>query len=241
MAAHHRHHALDIDTDDPYSLQSGYRSSVGAPSDVGTGLEAPTMDARAPSYRSHVSVDVAQDEPKPEYEEREGQGFAYASDEKGGYAYVGGDFTDEKTPQPGTFEEGSSYESIDVGAPRIRRTAPEEDDRSPTLAGSEEGAKRMSVMSGGYPTPGTPQNPHWGAPPEGRALRRNRTKKRVALTRGNLVIDRPIPNRLLSFLPRRGEEEFEMMRYTAVTCDVRPLPAPVCRRRALTLRAARRL
>lgn len=65
----------------------------------------------------------------------------------------------------------------------------------------------------------TPANPHWGPAPLGRALRRNRTRKRVALTNGHLVIDRPIPARLLSFLPRRGEEEFEMMSYTAATCD----------------------
>jgi len=38
-----------------------------------------------------------------------------------------------------------------------------------------------------------------------------------------LVIERPIPARLLSFLPRRGEEEFEIMSYTAATCDVRLL------------------
>jgi len=68
-----------------------------------------------------------------------------------------------------------------------------------------------------------PANPHWGPAPAGRALRRNRTRKRVALTDGNLVIERPIPARLLSFLPRRGEEEFEIMSYTAATCDVRLL------------------
>ncbi|PLW17349.1 hypothetical protein PCANC_14075 [Puccinia coronata f. sp. avenae] len=66
---------------------------------------------------------------------------------------------------------------------------------------------------------GAPLNPHWGPAPAGRALRRNRTRKRVALTNGNLVIERPIPGRLLGFLPRRGEEEFEIMSYTAATCD----------------------
>jgi hypothetical protein len=70
---------------------------------------------------------------------------------------------------------------------------------------------------------GAPSNPHWGPAPAGRALRRNRTRKRVALTNGNLVIERPIPGRLLGFLPRRGEEEFEIMSYTAATCDVRLL------------------
>ncbi|KAG0144693.1 hypothetical protein CROQUDRAFT_659643 [Cronartium quercuum f. sp. fusiforme G11] len=72
-------------------------------------------------------------------------------------------------------------------------------------------------------------NPHWGPAPTGRAIRRNRTKKRVALTNGHLVIDRPIPARLLGFLPRRGEEEFEMMSYTAATCDIENI-AHLCTR-----------
>ncbi|KAH8925578.1 glycosyltransferase family 2 protein [Atractiella rhizophila] len=50
-------------------------------------------------------------------------------------------------------------------------------------------------------------------------LRRNKTKKRIALTDGNLIMDLPIPTRLAGFLPRKGEEEFTTMRYTAATCD----------------------
>ncbi|CAH7686544.1 chitin synthase [Phakopsora pachyrhizi] len=78
------------------------------------------------------------------------------------------------------------------------------------------------------------ENPHWGPAPAGRALRRNRTRRRVSLTNGNLVIERPIPARLLSFLPRRGEEEFEMMSYTAATCDPDDFEAE-----SYTLRAAK--
>ncbi len=48
---------------------------------------------------------------------------------------------------------------------------------------------------------------HFGLPPEGRVTRRHKTKKRVVLTAGNLVLDLKIPTRLESFLPVKGEPE----------------------------------
>ncbi|QRW21366.1 chitin synthase [Rhizoctonia solani] len=56
-----------------------------------------------------------------------------------------------------------------------------------------------------------------GPAPEGRMMRRHKTKKRVPLTAGHLVIELPIPDRLV--LPKRGTEEMMTTRYTAVTCD----------------------
>ncbi|KAG8694636.1 Chitin synthase, class 3 [Ceratobasidium sp. 394] len=58
---------------------------------------------------------------------------------------------------------------------------------------------------------------HFGPAPEGRMKRRDKTKKRVPLTAGNLVVDLNIPERLV--LPKRGSEEMMKTRYTAVTCD----------------------
>ncbi|KAF8678347.1 Chitin synthase [Rhizoctonia solani] len=58
---------------------------------------------------------------------------------------------------------------------------------------------------------------HFGPAPEGRMMRRHKTKKRVPLTAGHLVIELPIPDRLV--LPKRGTEEMMTTRYTAVTCD----------------------
>ncbi|KAH7339466.1 chitin synthase-domain-containing protein [Rhizoctonia solani] len=58
---------------------------------------------------------------------------------------------------------------------------------------------------------------HFGPAPEGRMIRRHKTKKRVPLTAGNLVMELPIPDRLV--LPKRGTEEMMTTRYTAVTCD----------------------
>lgn len=54
-------------------------------------------------------------------------------------------------------------------------------------------------------------NPHYGPVPATQ-LRRNRTKKRVPLHNGNLIIEAPIPSRLAGFLPRKGQEEFDKMR-----------------------------
>ncbi|KAF8210175.1 chitin synthase-domain-containing protein [Mycena galopus ATCC 62051] len=58
---------------------------------------------------------------------------------------------------------------------------------------------------------------HFGPAPTGRVLRRNKSKKRVRLTKGNLVIDLDVPPKLV--LPRRGEYETMKTRYSAVTCD----------------------
>ncbi|KAA1473984.1 glycosyltransferase family 2 protein [Dentipellis sp. KUC8613] len=66
--------------------------------------------------------------------------------------------------------------------------------------------------------PETPvETRHFGPAPTGRVLRRHKTKKRVQLTNGNLVVDLPVPPKLV--LPRVGDPEVMKMRYTAVTCD----------------------
>ena len=48
-------------------------------------------------------------------------------------------------------------------------------------------------------------------------MRRHKTKKRVQLTNGNLVLDLSVPPKLV--LPRKGDAETLKTRYTAVTCD----------------------
>ena len=66
--------------------------------------------------------------------------------------------------------------------------------------------------------PETPlETRHFGPAPSGRVLRRHKTKRRVQLTNGNLVVDLTVPPKLV--LPRRGEPETIKTRYTAVTCD----------------------
>ena len=58
---------------------------------------------------------------------------------------------------------------------------------------------------------------HFGPAPTGRVLRRHKTKKRVQLTNGNLVLDLSVPPKLV--LPRKGDDETLKTQYTAVTCD----------------------
>lgn len=50
-------------------------------------------------------------------------------------------------------------------------------------------------------------------------MRRWKTVKKVALFKGNLVLDCPVPKKLLQMLPKKDEREFTHMRYSAATCD----------------------
>ncbi len=52
-----------------------------------------------------------------------------------------------------------------------------------------------------------------------RVPRRYKTLKRVELYHGNLVLDCPVPGKLLDKLNDRESREFTHMRYTAATCD----------------------
>ena len=78
----------------------------------------------------------------------------------------------------------------------------------------------------GLPTDTTPADPveltvpttqHFGPVPTGRTHRRHK-KRRVQLTNGNLVIDLPVPPKLILPL-RKSDRETGFTRYTAVTCD----------------------
>ncbi|KAL7417182.1 glycosyltransferase family 2 protein [Mrakia frigida] len=61
-------------------------------------------------------------------------------------------------------------------------------------------------------------NIHYGPVPS-RVPRRNKTVKRVQLYMGHLVLDSPVPSKLLVHCPNKTEKEFTTMRYTAATCD----------------------
>ena len=81
--------------------------------------------------------------------------------------------------------------------------------------------EKVSLANSGSTTFTEPETPlqtrHFGPAPIGRVLRRHKTKKRVQLTNGNLVLDLSVPPKLV--LPRKGEPETMKTRYTAVTCD----------------------
>ncbi|KAF9185420.1 Chitin synthase, class 1 [Haplosporangium sp. Z 11] len=59
---------------------------------------------------------------------------------------------------------------------------------------------------------------HYGPAPASQC-RRFRTTRKVRLTSGNLVLDCPVPSKLLRTLKYQDGEEFTHMRYTAATCD----------------------
>jgi len=76
-----------------------------------------------------------------------------------------------------------------------------------------------SYSSAGYAD--NPQRQQQGQPQNGGGggIKRWKTVKQVLLYRGNLVLDCPVPPRLLSQLPHGERDEFTHMRYSAATCD----------------------
>ncbi|KAI2473120.1 glycosyltransferase family 2 protein [Annulohypoxylon bovei var. microspora] len=71
-------------------------------------------------------------------------------------------------------------------------------------------------------TQGQPQEPYTDDPSRQHSvggIKRWKTVKQVLLYRGNLVLDCPVPPRLLNQLPHGERDEFTHMRYTAATCD----------------------
>ncbi|KZT66387.1 glycosyltransferase family 2 protein [Daedalea quercina L-15889] len=80
--------------------------------------------------------------------------------------------------------------------------------------------EKSSLSTTGTPhtVPGTPVDTrHFGPVPAGRMVRRRKTKKRVQLTNGNLVMQLDVPPKLI--MPWKIEPEMKQTRYTAVTCD----------------------
>jgi chitin synthase len=164
----------------------------------------------------------------------------YAHDD-GGYDYAQGyaapdeedEYVEERTPGHHDASPMSLYDDkvemnhTPVGMPFVERAFEDDatyqdheyNEKADSLYESEN---RHQDYYGGHANMGMngAETMHFGpAPARGAQLRRHKTRKNVRLTQGNLILDCPIPTKLQSFLSRRGEEEFNSMRYTAATCD----------------------
>lgn len=75
--------------------------------------------------------------------------------------------------------------------------------------GEEKGGYYASPVIGNGEETTEEETQHFGPAPEGRLLRRHKTKskRRVKLMNGNLVVEAPVPTRLAALLPSRGERE----------------------------------
>lgn len=80
-------------------------------------------------------------------------------------------------------------------------------------------AEKTPISTSDFPLPPQSETLHFGPAPTGRIHRRHKSKKRVQLTNGNLVIDLPVPPNMVLPFEYRGVDEMMMTRYTAVTCD----------------------
>lgn len=90
----------------------------------------------------------------------------------------------------------------------------DEDDRRPILTQDPHVQMQSPASANPYfPSQSPPAMSQTGTPAPG-APRRWKTVTKVKLFKGNLVLDCPVPKKLLQMLPRKEEREFTHMRYT---------------------------
>ncbi|KAK8071248.1 chitin synthase I [Apiospora hydei] len=125
----------------------------------------------------------------------------------------GGGYGGEYAVNPQAHHDGyynQPYEPSPGGTPYDEPQGYELSDQRPMLQQND------SYAHGGIPEPYKDEPQQGGG---GGNLKRWKTVKQVLLYRGNLVLDCPIPPRLLNQLPHGERDEFTHMRYTAATCD----------------------
>lgn len=133
-----------------------------------------------------------------------------------------GDDDDEYEEDDGTdTKEYEDYDAKDSGEEE------DDDDEYETEDDiSEKPKPKMWINYSGLPTDTTSADPvepavsttqHFGPAPMGRTHRRHK-KRRVQLKDGKLVMDLPVPPKLILPL-RKSDRETGFTRYTAVTCD----------------------
>ena len=129
----------------------------------------------------------------------------------------GGDGEDEKNEKPKTKSKFQEFLEKARSDPLLTQTL-EEKIKPQNVFADPRRVVFPTPTSPVSDVPGTPvETRHFGPAPIGRVARRNKTTKRVPLTNGNLVLDLPVPPKLV--LPRVGQPEVMKTRYTAVTCD----------------------
>ncbi|KAF8420791.1 chitin synthase-domain-containing protein [Tirmania nivea] len=103
---------------------------------------------------------------------------------------------------------GDSYPLTQYHTNTPQGYSPFDDDHQPILPSHTP--VQDDTESGYYPS---------SAPTPQPQIKRWKTVKKVELYKGNLVLDCPVPKKLLALCPQKEEREFTHMRYTAATCD----------------------
>lgn len=221
---------LDIDADDPFG--DGYRHHIEALQQQHSSVQQQYDGVDAAQYATPSAPPLVRPQfsngPAPTYREVvdvHDDGGAYYNEKSLVEEDLGGrQYERYSTPEleGGALQEksfdGPEYESTAGGdhqatprRPYAMRYDTQETPRTRQRRFARQNDEDDFDEKMGLGGDDEPLNPHFGSAPTVQ-VRRNRTKKRVALSNGNLVIDAPIPSRLSGFLPRKGQEEFDKMR-----------------------------
>ncbi|KAI0847379.1 glycosyltransferase family 2 protein [Daldinia vernicosa] len=135
---------------------------------------------------------------------------------QGPYGHSQGGYPSEFSVNPEQHHDAyynQPYEPPSSSTPFADQHGYDYDDQDPMLAQNDPYVQAQPQ----------PQEPYADDPnrqqQQGAGIKRWKTVKQVLLYRGNLVLDCPVPPRLLNQLPHGERDEFTHMRYSAATCD----------------------
>ncbi|KAI0836648.1 glycosyltransferase family 2 protein [Hypoxylon sp. FL0890] len=132
---------------------------------------------------------------------------------QGPYSHSQGGYPSEYSVNPEQHHDAyynQPYEPHPTGTPFSDQHGYDYDDQGPMLTQNDPYAQ------------GQPQEPYQDDPyrqQPAAPIKRWKTVKQVLLYKGNLVLDCPVPPRLLKQISHGPRDEFTHMRYTAATCD----------------------
>ncbi|KAG8931553.1 Chitin synthase, class 1 [Tulasnella sp. 418] len=175
--------------------------SVVMPNQVPPVFQHPQPDllgARIPSYGNRYQVQSQYDIEKQDYYAPQVHTPRPATAYSERYAPPSIDYGHYAPQRADYYENTSSYSQWDVDS----TYATDMGDKEESLTYNED--------------PDVVQR--FGVPPEAPLARRRKKKRKVVLTEGNLVLDLPIPEKLM-LGSNNAPEEMTSVRYTAVTCD----------------------
>ncbi|EST10086.1 Chitin synthase N-terminal [Kalmanozyma brasiliensis GHG001] len=214
-------HRMSVSVEQPPLSESFYGQAAYALARPPSAAVSSTMGGHLPTLPEYSSAQAASVDNEYTYYNNQAAAGHYSSLDHG---EGDDDEEDAETKYGGSaMEHDEKYGATTAGSAFLQspyaQVSAEEDDTYAALAHDAFGGHEGQPSEGQFGD-NHYETQHFGpAPLLGAQLRRHKTKKNVRLTKGNLILDCPVPTKLQTFLTRRAEDEFTTMRYSAVTCD----------------------
>lgn len=202
---HHRNNSVHGNTSPVRNSPSRFGGQFHTPRAEWTRLESPVRDDHTPIVMEESSTPSIPLPPQPNFNQASMSHHHEMNDR----------YSDDGSYETIDEDEESELRSVEVSDDEYDYDGYSYDENDEYYAG-ERDPDAQSLAS----SQATLSTELYEAPLKAQPRRhKSMSRKEVQLVRGNLILDCPVPTKLYSFLPRRDNDEFVYMRYTACTSD----------------------